>query len=63
MHRGYPSELPTDPIIRQAMLATPQLLAASNVGTEIDAAAYNEDVQLIIEAIFPSLTALKARGH
>ncbi|KAI4643039.1 hypothetical protein J4E93_007108 [Alternaria ventricosa] len=63
MRERYQDLLPTDPTIRQAMLATTERLSASNNGTEIDAAVHNENVHIIMEAIFPSLTALKARGH
>ncbi|KAI4685954.1 uncharacterized protein J4E88_003791 [Alternaria novae-zelandiae] len=61
--KGYECLLPTDPTIRQAMLATTERLSVSNVGTEIDAAVHNENVHIIMETIFPSLMALKARGH
>ena len=63
MRKRYQDLLPTDPTIRQAMLATTERLSASNSGTEIDAAVHNENVHIIMEAIFQSLTALKARGH
>ncbi|KAI4909323.1 hypothetical protein J4E90_008020 [Alternaria incomplexa] len=63
MRKRYQDPLPTDQTIRQAMLATTERLSASNVGTDIDAAVHNKNVHIIMEAIFPSLTALKARGH
>ncbi|KAI4674387.1 uncharacterized protein J4E84_010625 [Alternaria hordeiaustralica] len=53
----------TDPALRQAMIGYAQRIAASNTGTEIYAATHNEDVRLIMDAIFPSLVDLKARGH
>ena len=53
----------TDPALRQAMFVYAQRIAASNTGTEIDAAIHNEDVHLIMDAIFPILIHLKARGH